>query len=263
MDPKTFYQQLPTAPVTPTLFQEAVNAANQIATLPKDQAQDLIPIVLADIKDDSDGSKHAGLGLYALSKRPDSGEILKPYLKNIAALFAHADPAFKATAGMVLVNMHPQPPEAADVLLGFISGPTGSINEKIDALSALTHLANPPKDKIDAVAIPLLKQPMAPSTMAAAVFACVYPGSSDALIDAIAQHLTDSDWQVRMRVIVVFRAWPAAIGRYRGQLTKIANDPAEPDAIRKFAQNTLDGKDEKCLILQGNPPQLIPDPSCR
>jgi hypothetical protein len=67
-----------------------------------------------------------------------------------------------------------------------------------------------------------------------------------------------------MRAVVAFRGFgPKALGRYRGQLTKMANDPKENDAIRQFAQNTLDGKDEKCLILQGNPPQLIPEPNCQ
>jgi hypothetical protein len=263
VDPKTFYKNLPTAPVTATLFQEAVAVAGQLATLPIDQARDVVPLIFAAIKDDSDGSKHAALGLYAISKRSDSGDILKPYITNIAALFNHPDPAFKATAGMVLSQMQP-PPEAADILLGFISGPTGTFGEKVDALAALTRLPNPPKDKIDAVAIPLLKQPMAPTNLGAAIFASMYPGSSDALVDAIAAHLTDTDFLVKMRVIVAFRGLgPKALGKYRGQLTKIANDPNENGAIKQFAQNTLDGKDEKCLRLQGNPPALIPEPGCK
>jgi hypothetical protein len=264
VDPKTFYKNLPTSPVTATLFQEAVAAAGQLATLPIDQARDVVPLIFAAIKDDADGSKHAAMGLYAISKRPDSGDILKPYIANIAALFNNPDPAFKATAGMVLSQMQPPAPEATDILLGFISGPTGTFGEKIDALAALTRLPNPPKDKIDAVAIPLLKQPMAPSNLGSAIFASMYPGTSDALADAIAAHLTDTDFLVKMRVIVAFRGLgPKALGKYRGQLTKIANDPNENSAIKTFAQNTLDGKDEKCLRLQGNPPALIPEPGCK
>jgi hypothetical protein len=92
----------------------------------------------------------------------------------------------------------------------------------------------------------------------------MYPGVSDALADAIAQHLTDADWDVKMRVIVAFRGLgPKALEKYRGQLTKIANDPKENDAIRQFAQNTLEGKDERCFRLQGNPPKLIPEPGCK
>ncbi len=234
-DPKTFYQQLPTAQPTQALFQEMVIVSGQIATLPKAQVQELIPLVFAAIKSDADGGRNSAMGLHAICKRSDSGDVLKPYIKDIAALLNNPNPAYKALAGIIFENMNPTPPEAADILLGFISGPTGAINEKVDALSALTHLQNPPKDKIDAVAIPLLKQPMAPSTLGAAIFASMYPGTSDAVVDAIAQHLTDADWQVRMRVIVAFRGFrPAALGRYRGQLTKIANDPKENDAIKQF-----------------------------
>jgi hypothetical protein len=263
-DPKTFYERLPTAQPTHALYQEALSVSDQIATLPKDQVQDLLPLVFVAIKSDPDGLKHSLLGLYTISRRPDSGEVLKPYMKDIGALLAHPHPAFKATAGMIFTNMNPQPPEAADILLGFISGPTGSINEKIDVLSALTRLQNPPKEKIDAVAIPLLKQPMAASTLGAAINASIYRGASDAMVDAIAEHLNHADWQVRMRAIFAFRFFgPGAIGRYRGQLTKMANDPKQPDAVKQYAQNTLDGKDEKCLILQSNPPQFIPAPGCK
>ena len=265
-DPKTFYEQLPTAQPTPALFQEMVSVSKQLATLPKSQVQDLIPLVFAAIKSDTDGMRNSAMGLHAISRRPDSSEVLKPYLKDIAGLLTSPNPAYKAMAGVVLLNMNPQPPEAADILLGFINGPTGTINEKIDALTALTRLSPEtlPKAKIDAIAIPLLKQPMAASTLGAAINASIYPGAPDAMVDAIAEHLNHADWQVRMRSIFALRAFgPGAVGRYRGQLTKMANDPKQPDAVKQFAQNTLDGKAEKCLTLQSNPPQLVPIPGCK
>jgi hypothetical protein len=143
-DPKTFYQQLPTAQPSQALFQQMMIVSGQIATLAKTQVQDLIPLVFAAIKADPDGSKNSDMGLHAISRRSDSGEVLKPFIKDIAALLSSPNPAFKATAGIVFENMNPAPPEATDILLGFISGPTGAISEKIDALSALTHLPNPP-----------------------------------------------------------------------------------------------------------------------
>src|SRR5258708_7058058 len=263
-DPKTFYEQLPTAQPTPALFQEMVSVSKQLATLPKSQVQDLIPLVFAAIKSDTDGMRNSAMGLHAISRRPDSSEVLKPYLKDIAGLLTSPNPAYKAMAGVVLLNMNPQPPEAADILLGFINGPTGAINEKIDALTALTRLQKPLKERVEVAAIQILKQPMAPSTLGAAINASIYPGAPDAMVDAIAEHLNHADWQVRMRSIFALRAFgPGAVGRYRGQLTKMANDPKQPDAVKQFAQNTLDGKDEKCLILQSNPPQFIPAPGCK
>jgi hypothetical protein len=264
-DPKTFYTNLPTAQPTQASFEQAVSAANQIAALSKTQAQELVPIIFAAIQGDTEGTKHAALGLYAMARRPDSGEIMKPFLKNIAALLTNTDPALKATAGHILLNMHPQPPEAADILLGFINGPTGKTNEKIDALTALRDLQNPPKDKLDAAVIQILKRPMDAPTMSAAINAAAYPGGSDAKVDAVAVQLAHADWQVLMRAAFAIRvAGPRAIARHRAELAKLANDQTQPEAVRTITQNTLDGKDEKCVSLQTSPtPQFVPIPGCK
>src|SRR6266849_5219493 len=141
--PKTFYEGLSAQKPTPELFEQALKVCEQLATLPKNQVIDLLPVLFKAIQDDKLDNKHAALGLYSISRRPDFGEILKSHMKDIAALLASPDGALKATAGTVMINMNPQPPEAADMLLAFING-NGPLNQKIDALSALRSLANPP-----------------------------------------------------------------------------------------------------------------------
>jgi HEAT repeat protein len=264
-DPKTFFEQLPSSQPSQALFQEALRVAEKVEkTLTKAQAQDVAPSIFAAIKDDKDGTKHALLGLYALSKRPDSGELLTPHMSKIAALLSNPDPAFKATAGHILVNMNPQPPEAADMLLAFISAP-GPVNEKIDALSALAHLRNPPRDKLEAAAIQILKQPMEPRTTAAAIMSVMSPAASNALIDAAAGQLGSADWFVRLQTVLALRHTGAnAVARHRGAIAKLANDPAQPEPVRTVAQNTLDGKGERCVTLQAWPtPKFEPIPGCK
>ncbi len=265
-DAKTFYKNLPKAPVTQELFNAALKAADEVGTMPKAELQDLLPIIFADVKDDTDGTKHALLGLYAASRRPDSGEVMRPYLKTIAGFLDSPSGAMRATAGHIFMNMQPQPPEAADILLGFINGPTGGTNEKIDALASLNRMANPPKDRMEAAAIHIFKQPLDARTMSAAINAIVAPGgASDALVDAIAAQLNHADRQVRIQAIFAMRRLgPGAIGRHRGDIAKLANDKEQPEAIREFAQNTLDGKDEKCVSLHsdGTSLQLVPIPGC-
>lgn len=238
--------------------------ADRIGTLSKAEAQDLLPTVFAAIKDDKDGLKHALLGLYALSRRPDSGELLRPHMKQIAALNQNGDPAFRATALHVLMNMQPQPPEATDMLFAVIDGQT-PINEKIDALSALSHISSASKERREAAAIKILKQPMDAPTASAAVLAAISPGSSDELVDAVGKYLTHEDGFVRFRAVLTLRYSGApAVGRQRGALAKLANDSAQPEPVRTVAQNTLDGNFERCVVLhQGPTPKFEPIPGCK
>jgi HEAT repeat protein len=131
----------------------------------------------------------------------------------------------------------------------------------------LTRLQNPPKEKMEAAAMYILKQPMQDRTMTAAINAALRHGASDKMVDAIAEKLDHSSWEVRVEVIKAFRILgPEAVGKHRSQLARLANDQAQPDAVREMAKNTLDGKEEKCVAIQsGGPggPQIVQIPGCR
>lgn len=276
-DPKTYYQQLPTRKMPETIqartaaFQESLAVADQIEKkLTKAQMRELLPLIFAVVKaDDPTNTNNGVIGLYAASKRPDSGELFKPYMQEIAALLNSSHPGRKATAGSLLMNMHPQPPEAAEMLLQMIRAPLDpkdplAINKKIDALTALTRLQNPPQKETEAVAIDILNQPMPDHTMAAAINAAITMKPSDMMIDAFAEKLSHPNWQVRFQAINALRGFPAAIARHRGTLARLASDPKEPEPIRVLAQNAIDGKDNPCLTLQASPtPQLVPIPGCK
>jgi hypothetical protein len=186
-------------------------------------------------------------------------------MKDMQVLLSSPDGRLKAIASAAMTNMHPQPPEVATMLLGIANG-NFPLNQRIDALSAMVGLENPPKDQIEATAIKILKDPGLDSRMRlSAIHASAYRDSSDKLVDAIAEGLDDADWQVRMQSILSMRGFGArAIGKYHGKLAKLANDKDQPEAIRTMAQNTLDGKDEKCVTLQTLPsPTLVPIPNCK
>ena len=251
---KTFFEQLPKMTPTPS-YEQLLHATDQIAGLSKAEAQDLLPVVLADIKDDQTVGMYASLALYSISRGPDSGELLKPRLNEIAALFARSDPRFKATADHVLMNMKPQAPEAVGILTSFISGPTGTPQEKVDALTALAGLPQrPAAAQFDAVALPMLKLPLDPHTLIAAINGTSYKGASDNLVDAVAEHLKHTDAQVKIAAIqAIQRFGPAAVAKHSNDLAKLAGDASQPPPVRRLAQNALDGKDERCVTLQGQP----------
>jgi hypothetical protein len=68
-----------------------------------------------------------------------------------------------------------------------------------------------------------------------------------------------------MQTVLAMRGFGArAIGKYHGKIAKLANDKDQPEPVRTMAQNTLDGKDEKCVTLQTAPiPKLVPIPNCK
>jgi hypothetical protein len=272
-DAKAIYQKMLTAEPSP---EEVSSASAQIFNLPKAYVRDLIPSLLAAIKA---GHKSAAAGLYSLSRRPDSGDLLKPYMNDIVEFLASPDGFYQQMASTVFLNMSgkPQPPEAAEALLGFINGPIGTTTEttrltelmkKINALTCLTRLTNlqnPPKDRIEAAAIRILKQPMPDHILGSAIQASMYPGASDKMMDVVAQYFTHASRSVQAQTIYAMRCFgPASsVERYRGQLTKMAHDPSAPPAIRQLAQDALDGRDEKCFAIQWDPPKLIPIPGCK
>jgi hypothetical protein len=240
-DLKTYFEQLPQAKPSAELFDTALKVSDQLKALPQDEIKDLIPLVFKAIAADTNGTQQGALALFTISRRSDSSDLLKPYMKEIRVLLNSPDGRLKATAGVVLQNMNPTPPEAVDMLLEVANG-NGPLNQRIDALSALVGLANRPKDKVEAAAIRILKDPKLDSHMRlAAIHASAYRDSSDDLVDVIAGGLDDPDWQVRMQAVLSMRGFgPRAIGKYHSKLAKLANDKDEQEPVRTMAQNTLD-----------------------
>jgi hypothetical protein len=251
---KNFFEQLPAAKTMPS-YDQLLQATDQIATLSKAEVQELLPVLFADIKDDQTVGMYASLALFSVSRRPDSGELLRPRLREIAALYERSDPRFKATADQLLTNMKPQPPEAAGMLLSFIAGQGGTPQEKVDALMAAGNLSQPPPaSQFETAALQILGMPLDPHTLAAALIASARRGASDKLIDALAQQLTNPNADVRTAAIrAVARLGAAAVRRHANTLAKLAGDASQPPPVRRLAQNALDGKDEPCVTLQGEP----------
>jgi hypothetical protein len=118
-------------------------------------------------------------------------------MKEIGTMLYHPDGRLKATAGMILANMIPSPPEAATVLLAVANG-NGSLNQRIDTLSYLNSLSNCPKEQVDAAAVRIFKDTaMDSKTRVAAIHASNRRDPSDNLVDAIAAGLDDADCRVR------------------------------------------------------------------
>jgi hypothetical protein len=246
-DLRTYYQNLPNAPIGMEAFDEAVKVAARLETLPKAQVAALLPLIFKAAMHPDDGFKHGAVGLFSVAKRRDSGELLKPHMQDIAKLFDHPNPARKASAAQILMTMYPTPPEAADILLAFLNRPKDpknptALNEKIDALAVLTRLQNPPKEQTDLAAMQILSDPSLAHRMGAAINASIYRDSSDRVLDIVAQQLDKPDQELQLVALYALRTFPQAVARHRSKIAKIADDPKSSDKVRTFAQDTLDNK---------------------
>ena len=100
-DLKTCFQNLAKTPIAqgPEAFEEAAKVAYQIESMPKAQLVELLPYIFTAAMDKDDRYRHAGLALYAAARRTDSGEIMRPYMNEIGAMFNHPDPPAKPPEG--------------------------------------------------------------------------------------------------------------------------------------------------------------------
>jgi hypothetical protein len=249
---KVFFEQIPNQKTGPS-HSELLQATDQIPRLSKQEVQDLLPILLADLKYDNDVGLAAALGLYNIALRPDSGELVKPRLADIGALYGRSDTRFKATANMVLATMKPRAPEAVPLLVRFVMGPTGTPNEKADTLAVLLDIS-PSAPEAEPSALHLLNMPMDTRTRAFALVAAARPGATNKVIDRIADDLANSDERVQIAAIQALALLgKAAVARHSADLSKMTATQSLSATVRRLAQDVLDGKDTRCTTLQGAP----------
>lgn len=254
-DVKAFFQQLPSAKALPS-YEELLQAVDQIPKLSKQDAQALLPFLMADLKYDNDVGIDAALGLFNVARRPDSGELLQPHMADIIALFGRSDTRFKATANTVLGMMKPPAVNAPPLLAAFILGPTGSPHEKADSLAVMLDITHGTAPQGEAAALHLLNMPMDPGARHAVLLASGHmgPSATKKVMDRIATFLSDSNEQVQIAAIQAFVFMGrAAVAEHGGDLAKLANDSSQTATVRRLAQDVIDGKDARCTTLQGAP----------
>lgn len=249
---KEFFQQLTSNKTLPT-YEQLLQAVDQISHLNKAEAQDVVASVFAALKTDGETSVQGALGLYTLSLRPDSGDLLKVRLPEIAALLARTDSRLKATATAVFLNMKPQPVSVAIPLLSNFILKSGLPAEKVDAVFALIRM-EPTAPEIEPAALYLLNLPLDTRTRCDALHAIGFAGVlSPRVIELVTQQLDHADQGVRIAAIQsIGRLGPLAIAQASNSLLKLAMDETQPPAIQRLSRNVLESRTENCLTLSGN-----------
>lgn len=247
---KTFFEGLPTAKAPS--FDETMAAIDQIKALSKDDAQALITTLLRTAK--ATDAETVGMpvcqALYALSRRPDAKDVLRPHFAEIFALYGRTDRRYKTTVNIVFANV--KAIEAVPLLASFVTASVGSADEKIDALSVLLDI-QPDSPQSEAMRLGVLSLPMAPHTRHAALFAVARPGASKKVTDRIVQDLQEKNEDVQIGAIQALALLGSAtVNQYRTELSRTTQTGVTP-TVKRLAQDVLDGKDLRCTTLQGQP----------
>jgi hypothetical protein len=250
---KAFFEGLTLGSKAPA-SQEVLAAVDQIQSLSKQDAQDLLPTLFNALK--ATDSEAVGMpicqALYALSRRPDSGDLLRPHLAEIFAVYGRGDRRYKTTVNMVFANLKPPATEAVPLLAGFLTAKVGTAAEKVDALAVLLDIQhdNPQSEEVRLV---VLNLSMDSHTRRAALFAAARPGATKKVTDRIAQDLDDSSEDVQIGAIQgLALLGNGTVNQYRKELTKTTQYGATP-TVKRLAQDVLDAKDLRCTTLQGQP----------
>jgi hypothetical protein len=266
--PKTFFAQLLTQQRDPTQ-QEVQAVTNQIPNLSKQDALDLVPVVLSVLKSNqTDRSLDACLALFVLSMRPDSGEILKLHHADLLALYGRNDSRYIGTANAVLTNLKPPPPELIPQLTALIVGPGLSDETKVSILGVIVHmdefLGPKPAPQTEAIALRVLAMPLTPAAHAVALTAVgrLLPHSPK-LTTIAAADLKSKDVGVQLSAIESMNR----LGRngwapYANDIAQIAAGSLAASAGAKtLAKAMMDGKEwPPCLNVNGD--KLPPGHPC-
>jgi len=248
---KVFFEQLPNSPLPS--HEQLLAATDQIPKLSKADALVLLPVVLTDIKYDSDVGLDAALALYTFSLRPDSGELLTPHIQDLAALYGRSDSRYKATANIIFATLKSRTIQAVPILAAFIMGPSGTGAEKADSLTVLMDIAGTAPEA-EPAALHVLNMQLTPGARHAALLAAARPGATNKVIDVIAGNLTDTNETVQIGAIqALAMLGRAVVAQHTGDLAKVVLNSSNPATARRLAQDVIDGKDMRCTTLQGQP----------
>jgi hypothetical protein len=248
-----YFRQASAGSGTPLPYDKLLGITDQIAALSKEQAQYALISIFELLKQDSESGVQAAFALTVISRRPDSGDLLGPWVQAITSLLYRPDPRLKAAASVVFQRMNPKPvASAVPALSAFIHDAKFNMADKIDPMMALVRMA--PTDPItEKCALLILSADLDGQTAAAALNALGNRQiTSTKIVDAVASRLSSSDDGVVISAIQALgRIGPDAITRSQATLQRLSSDTSRVSAIRRLASNVLSGSAEACSTLFG------------
>src|SRR5437867_2811263 len=105
---QTFFQELPQrlARSGPPSPEELSSVSNQVASMTADELLKVLPAVITAVEyPDEDVQTHATFALFLVSRRQDSGALLKRYGESIGRLFNSSYDRLQGLAALTLLNL--------------------------------------------------------------------------------------------------------------------------------------------------------------
>jgi hypothetical protein len=191
-------------------------------------------------------------GLYSISERDDSAELLSGHIKELITLFDESDHRLQAGPAWIFANLKPSiPKDAIEQLIVFVKRTDRDDSAQAVAVSALLKSASLSSDIVPSVQ-EFWDRPISLQTRVQVVNAIANSHvSSPRLNDIIATSAEQGDPAIRLAAVqALLRMDPEAIRQALPALRRLAESPVMPDGddsarrvesqIRGFARQVLD-----------------------
>jgi hypothetical protein len=222
-------------------YDELLAVQHQSLQASATEISDALPGLLAIFQtNNQDAQIYAAALLLTIGERADSSKLLRPYLRPIGGLFSAADPRLQGTPILLISRMDPVPPEAAPMLIDFLSQGGRDPMSQASAVALLVHLAPNDGPTLNAVNSFLSKK-LEPDVQVATLNALRGATVTDEyLIDRVVALLSNSDPAVRFTAAqVISTMGRSALLRAEPELRNIVRNPNESAETRAYAEQGL------------------------
>ncbi len=227
-------------------FNGAWKVIEQARSMPHEDCASAIPAILAAWEHKDDNVKaFAFTALFAVSERPDAGELLGPYSKAISGGLDYPSGRLQGATVMLLARLRPdRDSDAVPLLMSFVRRADRHPLAQADALSLLLRIA-PDNPELGQIVERFLARPMDEQTKEGVVNDIANSHTANVVaVDFLIRALEDPKEGVRFQAAQAFQRLPReSVHRAQEALSKVAERPEESQEVKTAAADSLKSLD--------------------
>ncbi len=157
--PEQFFQRLIERPFPLPSHEELLRVQYQLAGAPAEDVAGTLPAIMQALSHPSNDVRiYAAAALFAVSRRADSANLLRSYIRPISDPFDSDDARLQSTPALIFINLRPQPPpEVVEPLLMYVKRTDPDASAQAGALGTLADLSPENPEVVEAIRAFLLR----------------------------------------------------------------------------------------------------------
>jgi HEAT repeat protein len=239
-----FLESLLKDPKKQPSFEEGMQVADTMRAASPASIDTGLPAIVESLRTERDAVKlWAASFLHAISLRPDSDKLLRPYVSDILSLLQSPDERLQRTAPAVLPRIPSEYSRVRPVFSAFLSDDNRKPEVQAAVGCALTQMGPLTPESRKAFAAFLTRRMSSREKIAALESVACQPADDLEVAALVARSLNDDDADVRARAVyLIGRLGPKSIDASRGLLVQVANRDTERADIRALAARIASGR---------------------